>query len=282
MTESLLILAADQRPWLTRDLFGHTGRVTPRERAFTAEAKHFIYEALATVGRPDSGMLVDAELGPGVAERVRDAGLTLIIPIEKAGLKIYQTEPDDLAAHLAYVAPDWAKVLVRYNPGDPADERAEQRKRLAEASRVTRDSGARFLFELLVPAVGEDQGLAPEEYLREVRPELTRRAMEEIAGDVAVDTWKLEPQGSVEAFRLATETATEHGATCVLLGAGAPLETVTTWIADARQGGFIGFAVGRTIWQDPVRALYADRATRSTGLRTIARRYQACVEAFDV
>lgn len=290
-TSPLHMLAVDQRPWLTQALFGHTERVSADQRALTTEAKHLVLEGLikATEGqdRSAAALLVDAELGPGVAERAQYAGIRLAVPVERAGRAIYETGPEDLAGHLHRTAPEFAKVLVRYNPDDAADRNDLQRQRLAEASRVSRDSGCRFLFELLVPPTPEQLTEVDgdsERFAHQLRPELTRRAMTELLADVGVDTWKLEHQGSPEDHRATAELASSHGADCIVLGAGAPAEVVDTWLASAKQGGFTGFAIGRSIWWDSVQLLVdhrGDRGARERAVTLVAERYRRFVAAFD-
>lgn len=286
----LFMLAVDQRPWLTKALFGHTNPATPAERAVCTEAKHLVLDGLlaatAESDRGSAALLVDAELGPGVAERAHFAGVRLAVPIERAGLDVYQTEPDDLASHLRQVGPEFAKVLVRYNPAGDPDRNRLQRDRLAEASRVSRGTGCRFLFELLVPPtpaqsafVADDQ----ERYAQEVRPALTRQAMEELLADVGVDTWKLEHQGSAADHAATSDLARDAGADCIVLGAGAPAEVVDTWLGRACTGGFSGFAIGRSIWWDSVQQLTDGRiegADRKEAVDLVADRYRRFVAAF--
>ncbi|MGO1972791.1 MAG: 2-deoxy-5-keto-D-gluconate 6-phosphate aldolase domain-containing protein [Propionibacteriaceae bacterium] len=291
-TDQLFMLAVDQRPWLTKALFGHTGAVTPAERALTTEAKHLVLDGLLAAtdqsARGRAALLVDAELGPGVAERARYAGVRLAVPIERAGLDVYATEPDDLAGHLRHLAPEFAKVLVRYNPDGDPDQNLAQRNRLAEASQISRDSGCRFLFELLVPptpaqleSVAGDQ----ERYANELRPGLTRQAMAELLVDVGVDTWKLEHQGSAADHAATADLARSSGADCIVLGAGAPAEVVDTWLGNARAGGFNGFAIGRSIWWESVQQLADGRAAgsaREKAVAQVADRYRRFVTAFGI
>ena len=112
-----------------------------------------------------AGILVDATLGPGVAERAHANGVTVSMPLERGGCEIYETEPADLRSHLEHHGPELPKVLVRYNVEGDVDGNRVQRARLAEVSTTVRDTGGRFLFELLVPptpaqldAVGGDPG----------------------------------------------------------------------------------------------------------------------------
>jgi myo-inositol catabolism protein IolC len=282
----LFVLAVDQRPWLTHALWGHTGTATPDQRAAAALAKHAVLDGLLAavdggVPREAAGLLVDDELGPGVAERARAAGVTVSMPLERAGLDLYEDAPADVAAFLAHHAPDLAKVLVRYNPEGDADANALQRRRLAATARAAHEAGSRFLFELLVPATPQqrDSGDA-DTWAEEVRPGLTLRAMEEIVADVPVDVWKLESLGPEQAYTDAVALAATHDATCLLLGAGAPTEQVDDWLTRAARSGFAGFAVGRSIWWDAVRGLLAGETVHASAVSTVAERYRHFVDVF--
>lgn len=288
MTQPLLILAVDQRPWLTKALYGHTGEASPRERANIAEGKHIVLDGLlAARGRlPDpaaGAILVDSLLGPGVPERARAAGVTLAMPIERGGFDVYETEPEDLAGYLRHHAPDQTKVLVRYNVEGGTEVNAVQRSRLAEAAKVAHDTGSRFLFEILVPAT--DQQLArvdgdAERFDHELRPELILRGMEELSREVDVDVWKVEHLAQPEHYRAAVEVAAGHDATCILLGAGADQSTVNGWLSTAAAEGFAGFAIGRSIWWHAMRAHLAGEISRDDAVAAVAERYRAFVDVF--
>lgn len=282
----LFVLAVDQRPWLTKALWGHTGTATPGQRAATTRAKHAVLDGLLAAvdgGVPleAAGLLVDDDLGPGVAERARAAGVTLSMPLERAGLDVYEDAPADVPAYLAHHAPDLAKVLVRYNPDGGAGANAVQRRRLAATARAAHDAGSRFLFELLVPPTPQqrDAGNA-DSWAGDVRPGLVLRAMEEIAADVPVDVWKLESLGPEQAYADAVALAATHDATCLLLGAGAPTDQVDTWLARAARNGFAGFAVGRSIWWDAVRGLLAGETGHASAVSTVASQYRHFVDVF--
>ncbi|MFV0407160.1 MAG: 2-deoxy-5-keto-D-gluconate 6-phosphate aldolase domain-containing protein [Propioniciclava sp.] len=277
----LFILAVDQRPWLTQELYGHSGPATSAQRAFTTEAKHLVFEALAGVRDEcppaTTGILVDAELGPGVPERAKQAGITLAMPVEKAGQRLYQTEFTPLNTYIGHYEPDLIKVLVRYNPEDPDPDRTIQRERLALVSEAAQAADRPFLFELLVPPV---EGEAADQLFIDSRPALTRQAMREIAADMNVDIWKLEPQGDLAGYQQAEATARDLGGRCVLLGAGRPLDDVLDWIRDAAAAGFMGFAVGRSLWWEAVSAFRDDPGTREAGAAQIGSRYLRCVRTF--
>ncbi|SCL32419.1 5-dehydro-2-deoxygluconokinase [Micromonospora pallida] len=285
----LLILAVDQRPWLTKALYGHTGTATAEQRAAICDGKHMVAEGLlaALADEPrlaaPAGILVDDALGPGVAERARAHGVTVSMPVERGGCEIYETEPADLKSYLDHHRPDLPKVLVRYNVEGDAEGNRVQRARLAEVSAAVRDTGGRFLFELLVPptsaqldAVGGDSG----RYERELRPALVHRAMTELLDEVPVDVWKLEHLDQPEHYRTAARIAADAGGECILLGAGAPVRQVEGWLADAAGAGFTGFAIGRSIWWDALRGLLAGELARPQAVATVAANYRGFAAAF--
>lgn len=287
MNESLLILAVDQRPWLTKALYGHTDEATSDQRAAITEGKHVVLDGLlqATTERDglDAGILVDAELGPGVPERAKAARIPLALPIEVGGLEVYQTEPTDLEAYLRRYQPDYTKVLVRYNVEGRTDDNKIQLARLREAADAAHACGTQFLFEILVPATADQLSQVDgdvQRYDHELRPELILRGMKEISAEVDVDVWKVEHLGAAANYREAADLAAEHGATCILLGANAAEETVSDWLATAAENGFIGFAIGRSIWWDAMRDYLAGSMTRQQAVEVIARKYLVFADAF--
>jgi myo-inositol catabolism protein IolC len=289
--QQLLILAVDQRPWLTQALYGHTGTATAAQRAAICDGKHMVMEGLlaALADEPRltayAGILVDDTLGPGVAERAHANGVTVSMPLERGGCATYESEPADLKAYLNHHRPELPKVLVRYNVEGDAEDNRVQRARLAEVSTAVREAGGRFLFELLVPptpaqldAVGGDA----ERFDRQLRPELVHRAMTELLDEVPVDIWKLEHLDQPEHYRTAVRIAAEAGGECILLGANAPAKRVEGWLADAAGAGFTGFAIGRSIWWDALRGLLAGDFARPRAVATVAANYRGFAAAFLV
>ncbi len=92
----------------------------------------------------------------------------------------------------------------------------------------------------------------------ELRPELMRRAIADMQdAGVEVDVWKIEGVERREECEMLVEQARSggrDGVTCVLLGRGADDEKVDHWLTQvAPVEGFIGFAIGRSIWSGPLK-----------------------------
>jgi myo-inositol catabolism protein IolC len=69
---------------------------------------------------------------------------------------------------------------------------------------------------------------------------------------------------------------------CILLGRGEDDRKVREWLTTAAGvPGFIGFAVGRTSFWDPLVQYRAKRTSREDAVAEIARRYREFVDIFE-
>jgi myo-inositol catabolism protein IolC len=155
----LLILAADDRDSLERDLYRLTAPPTPAQAARISADKLLIYQALldAAAQLPadiEPGVLIDEKYGASVAELAACSGgaISLCMPVETSGREWFDFAYDDWQRHAGFFAAGYAKVLVRDNPGlDPA-LREQQTRRLAQVSAWAAEAGRSLILELLVPA----------------------------------------------------------------------------------------------------------------------------------
>jgi myo-inositol catabolism protein IolC len=209
------------------------------------------------------GVLVDERYGQGVIDAVKASGepVVLAVPVEASGHEWFTLEwGDRWLEHVETVRPDYAKVLIRDNPAcDPA-QREGQFGRLAQVSTGLRGVGVPLLYELLVPAttaqlgrVGQDAGV----YDRDIRPGLVARVIaDNYAHGIEPALWKVEGLETVEAAQQLAEQARAGGrrADLIVLGRDAPAERLDHWLEIASQvTAFVGFAIGRSIWEDAVR-----------------------------
>ena len=292
----LYILAFDHRGSFQKKMFGIPGDPTPEQVETISDAKRLIFEGMLVavdrgVEAGATGVLVDDQFGSDIPERAREHGLKLAMPVEKSGQNEFDFEyGDDFAAHIEKFDPDFSKVLVRYNPEDDAEMNRQQLERLKRLADWLHDNGRRFLFELLVPAT-EDQlsrvGGDSDRYDAELRPELMRRAIEanQEAG-VEVDVWKIEGVDEREdAEMLAEQTRTgpgREGVKCVLLGRGASTEKVDQWLQVAAPvPGFIGFAIGRSIWWDALKGFLDKQLERGTAADQVADNYLRFTRVYE-
>jgi myo-inositol catabolism protein IolC len=292
----LYILPFDHRGSFQSKLFGWSGALDAAQTAEIAAAKQIIYEAFQSavaggVPKAKAAILVDEQFGAAILKDALAKGFAIACPAEKSGQDEFDFQyGDDFAAHIEAFHPTFCKVLVRYNPeGDAALNRV-QTERLARLSAYL--SGAqrsRFMFELLVPPEkGQLDRLQGDRkaYDVEVRPGLMVRAIEELqAGGVEPDVWKIEGLDRREDCLKLVAVARRGGRDqvgCIVLGRGEDDQKVREWLSIAATvPGFIGFAVGRTCFWDPLVQYRAKKATRQAAVSEIARRYREFVDVFE-
>jgi myo-inositol catabolism protein IolC len=292
----LYILAFDHRGSFQKKMFGIAGDPTPEETETIADAKRLIFEGMeiaAKRGEVDPqavGVLVDEQFGSDIPGRAKADNLKLAMPAEKSGQNMFDFEYGDaFGEHITQFDPHFCKVLVRYNPDDDAEANETQLGKLKELSDWLKANDRKFLFELLVPATDEQLetvGGDTDRYDAELRPELMRRAIEAIQDfGIQVDIWKIEGVDAREdAEMLATTTRRDgrDGVACVLLGRGASNEKVDHWLQQAAPvEGFIGFAIGRSIWWDALKGYLDGSIERADAAEQIADNYLRFIKVYD-
>jgi 5-dehydro-2-deoxygluconokinase len=102
---------------------------------------------------------------------------------------------------------------------------------------------------------------------------------------VEPDVWKIEGMDRKEDCRKVVAAARRAGRDkvgCIILGRGEDDQKVRQWLtAAAGVPGFIGFAVGRTTFWDPLVHYRAGEITRDTAVARIAASYRAWVDLFE-
>jgi len=293
----LYILPFDHRGSFQKKMFGWDGILSPQQTDEIAAAKRVIYDAFKAavqsgVPRVKAGILVDEQFGAAILRDAAREGYSTSCPAEKSGQDEFDFEyGEDFAAHLEAFEPTFCKVLVRYNPeGDRSLNRLQSArlKRLSQYLHAN-DTRSRFMFELLVPAeraqldqVKGDKRL----YDLKLRPLLMAQAIEQLQdAGVEPDVWKIEGLGLHEDCERIVAAARQDGRTrvgCIVLGRGEDDQKVREWLTVAAAvPGFIGFAVGRTSFWDPLVDWRAKKIPREAAVAEIARRYREFVEIFE-
>ena len=292
----LYILAFDHRGSFQKKMFGIQAEPTPEETDRISDAKHLIFEGMRVasergVDASAVGVLVDEQFGGSIPRDAKAEGLKLAMPVEKSGQDEFDFEYGaDFGAHIEAHDPDFSKVLVRLNPDGDEETNRRQLGRLKELADWLHAHDRKFLFELLVPAEPaqlEAVGGDTDRYDAELRPELMRRAIVQIQdAGIEVDIWKIEGVDAREdAERLAEQTRRgegREGVVCVLLGRGASDDKVDHWLQQAAPvEGFVGFAIGRSIWWDALKAYLADELERDAAAEQIADNYLRFIKVYD-
>src|SRR3954453_18072497 len=293
----LFVLAFDHRGSFQKKMFGIEGDPSEEQTQTISDAKRLIYEGLIKAtdqGAPAEaiGCLVDEQFGGGFAPEAKQRGFKLAMPVEKSGQNEFDFEYGDaFGEHIEKFDPAFSKVLVRYNPDDP-DTEMNQRQlgRLKRLADWLHEHDRKFLFELLVPATDqqlEQAGDDTDRYDAELRPELMRRAIEDIQDHgVEVDIWKIEgvdEQSDAETLAQQTRKGEgRDGVVCVLLGRGASNDKVDHWLRQAAPvDGFVGFAIGRSIWWDALKSYLEQGLPREDAAKQIADNYVRFIEIYE-
>ena len=283
----LLILAMDHRASFGKSLFDVQGdQPDAGQLAAMQAAKQLIYAGLArALGRLPggrAGVLVDERYGQPVADTAHSDGVVLAVPVERSGRDWFELEwGQDWIARVSASRPDFAKVLIRDNPAFPRARREQQLRKLREVGDALRTLGIPLLYELLVPATGDQlaaAGGSTDAYDRDLRPGLVIQVIaDNQAAGVEPAIWKVEGLETADAARAVVTQIRAAGrdAVCaIVLGRDAPAARLEHWLAVAGPVvGFAGFAIGRSIWEDPVASHNNGRASEDEAVGQIAERY---------
>jgi myo-inositol catabolism protein IolC len=284
----LLILAADHRASLERDLYRLSAPPTPAQAARISGDKLLVYRALldAAAWLPaqiQPGVLIDEEYGASVAELAsRSAGaVSLCMPLEASGQEWFRfAYGDQWQQHAGFFAARHAKALVRDNPGlDPA-LREQQAKQLSQVSAWAAGTGRSLILELLVPATAADrdatEGSVPR-YDDKLRPGHTLQVMEYLQDNgVEPAFWTVEGLDRHDDAVAVAAMAQRGGrqARCLVGGRHASYDELEHWLQVAAPiPGWAGFSIGGSIWRDPLRSHLRHLCTAGEAQRRIRDAY---------
>jgi myo-inositol catabolism protein IolC len=292
--DCLWTLAFDHRNSLRRSFFGITGEATEAEHQRARDAKGIIFDGVVAAieqgiptGQP--AVLVDEEYGAAVLARARELGIPTAVPVEASGHEVLRFEhgDDGFGAALERIDPTYAKVLVRYNPDGDPDDNGVQRERLTLLQRWVSDHGRQWMLELLVPptpAQTNQCGGDSDVYDSNLRPDLTVRACAELADrGLAPDLWKLEGMATSQEYEAIAAACRADGGRggCLVLGRGADEDAVDRWLSLAAPvPGFVGFAVGRTLWWNPLRDAMSGECTAADAAARIGANYRRLIGVY--
>jgi len=291
----LYILAFDHRGSFQKKFFGVAGEPNEEETVRISDAKRVIFEGALRaleegVPKESAGVLIDEQFGADIARDAKANGLMLAMPVEKSGQDEFDFQYGEaFGEHIEAFDPSFSKVLVRYNPEGDREMNARQTERLRRLGEWLHERGRLFLFELLVPATPEQieaAGGDEERWDSVERPKLMETAIRELqAAGVEPDIWKIEGidrREDCEAIAAVTRADGRDGVACVVLGRGADDAKVDHWL---RMGsgvpGYIGFAIGRSIWWDPLKAFVDGNVGREEAAKQIAANYRRFIDVYN-
>ena len=294
-TKPLYILPFDHRASYISGLFGWKEPLNVEQIVTVANSKQVIYagfqQAIADQTPKDRvGILVDEEFGAAILRDAVSKGYITAMSVEKSGQEEFEfAYGEDFAQHIEAFHPTFAKVLVRYNPEGDAALNQRQTSRLRRLSDYLHQTQRLFMFELLVPP--EPMQLEQVEgdknaYDLQLRPPLMIQAIQALQdAEVEPDVWKIEGLDRQEDCINLVEVARRDGRSTVgliVLGRGAERGRVVHWLKTAASvPGFIGFAVGRTSFWQPLVDVEAKRISKEEAATHIAHNFEEWIRLFE-
>ena len=243
-------------------------------------AKSMLFDSFRDAHRrsPDPGMamLIDEQYGGVLIAEAQAAALAVIVPIERSGQRELSFEYGDEAyAHVERVDPAAVKVLVRWDPLRPSDVEHRQGDLLAQLDEWMHDRGRTLIVEFLAPPERDSSR----------RADALCAAIEQIrAAGCHPPLWKVEGLDDVEhAQRVGDAVAGgPRPAEAIVLGRGVDMPTVERWLSCAAQvPQFAGFAIGKTLWEEPLQTWRRGGAAREETVAEVARRYLRLIEVWQ-
>lgn len=263
----LAVMAFDHRSSFAR-LLRTTWPLSSAGRETARRLKGVILDGLVRAVQAEPAVegaaaLIDEELAGEFAVDVRRRNLLLVMPVEATGTDVLDfAYGDAFAEHIDRYGPDLVKVLLRRNPRAPSPAQATEDERLARLTGWARSHAYPVLLELVVPPEPSDvqEPGRRERFDRDVRPGLMVEVMARLQDmGVEPDVWKVEGLDRTADCEAVAGIAQRDGRVhvrCVVLGRGANTSQVLHWLRAARAvEAYSGFAIGRSLWWNPLREL---------------------------
>ena len=214
------------------------------------------------------GALIDDRYGEDALHAATGRGWWLGRPVEQPGSNPVIFE---LGGSIGSVLEHWpkeqvVKCLIFYHPDDQADRRLAQESQVRTLCEATNETGHELLLELIP---GKGMPLEDDTILRSMTRFYNL--------GIHPDWWKLPSMSAGQWAQVdeLIETRDPYSRGVVMLGLNAPIDQLIVSFEEAKNSRTCrGFAVGRSIFQDPARAWL-------NGLIDDASLIQRCCDSFE-
>lgn len=263
--QNLFVLPFDHRSSFVK-LFGFAdANLNPQEQKIVAEAKEIIYDAFKkavseTIPKEQAAILIDEEYGDEIITDAKSKNYNVILTTEKSGQEEFAFEyGSEFGEHIEKYKPTFVKALIRYKSNANWDN-------LKTLSDYCHQNGYKFLLEVLSEInTPNAQNMVP-----------IISALQELG--IEPDVWKLEGMEKSIDYQQVIEKIQEGQRTSVglvILGRGENREKVEQWIRMGRDvRGVIGFAIGRTIFLNPIMDYNNHKITKEEAITQISANFQ--------
>lgn len=283
--KNLYILPFDHRQSFL-ELIKASSPPTPQEIAKARAYKKIIYEAFlkalsAGLKKEEAGILVDPWLGQEILLDAGAKGITLCLPLEKSGQKELQLE--NYPQLIKKFKPAYAKVLIHYNPESDSALNQRQSGKLLTIQKYLKKKKVGFILELVVPATLRQLKKigGRGKYDVELRPSLMVKALKELQQKgLRPAIWKLEGLETKEQMQ---EVVCQilPPSRIIILGREEKKKKVEHWLkVGASFEKVMGLAVGRTVFEGPLKDYQRGKIGRERAITKIAQNYVHFIEVF--
>ncbi|MBT3813834.1 RpiB/LacA/LacB family sugar-phosphate isomerase [archaeon] len=288
MRNKLYILPFDHRGSFKR-ILGVKDPLAKKDVKKIKDSKKMIYSAFkkAKLSKEDAGILVDETYGKDILLDAKKKMIITCYTLEKSGQKEFFFDRKDYKKRLDYFQPKYAKVLLRYNPAGNKAMNKRQTKRLFELTKYLKKKKIGFLLEVLeIPTEKQLKKYKSKTVFdHKIRAKLMVEAISELQqAGVNPDIWKLEGLYKKELMEKVAEQVISFNpqARIVVLGRGENAKKAEQWIRTAAKvEAVIGFAVGRTVFQQPLVNYQNKKISKSQAINKIKENYLRFVTVFE-
>jgi 5-dehydro-2-deoxygluconokinase len=248
----------------------------PKLKRLLVDAVADTERALGLYGR--IGILCDDRYGQDALNEATGRGWWIGRPVELPGSNPLEFDRGRSVGTqlIAWPREHVVKCLVKYHPDEAIDTRIENEAQIRALYDAVQASGHELLLEIVPP---------PElPHLPNAAPDTVVRALKRLYNlGIQPEWWKLAPMPAAE-WRAIDALVAERDPYCrgvVVLGLNAPIDKLAAGFHEARASRLCrGFAVGRTIFQDPSRAWLAGEIDDRELLRRVRESFTALVAAW--
>ncbi len=293
-TKSLYILPFDHRSSFTAKLFGWTGEISDQQKQAVSDYKRIIFQGYEKAisqldNNEETAILVDEQFGDEILRSAQEKKYHICLPVEKSGQQEFTFEfGNDFGVHIDKYHPLFVKALIRYNPEGDQILNSRQVKKLKQLSDFAHENNYKLMIESLVPPTKRQLASVDDDvyrYGREIRPTMAEKMIAELqAGRVAVDVWKIEGFDKTAAYEKIVKQirlGTRDNVGLIILGRGEDAAKVEQWLqAGAGVNGVIGFAIGRTVFWQPLVDYRDGKIDKEQASAKIAEKYLYFINLF--
>lgn len=282
--QPFFILPFDHRSSFSKNILGLDGKLNNQQKKEITNLKEIIFEGFLNVQKKYNhqdyfGILVDEEYGYQIIKKAKKTKIKICLPVEKSGQTELQfVSGRSFGRQIKKIKPDYVKVLVRYNPLNKEINK-RQLKKLKELNIFCRQNNYPIILELLVPPTASDLKIAKTEnnYNQRLRISRTLAAIQEIKKVISVSIWKLEGFDKI-GWQKIINTVNQKSK-IIFLGRGEEKDQVAKWLKTAQSfKEIIGFAIGRTVFLDPLKKYVAGKINRKTAVKKITQNFDYFVQ----